>query len=438
MAEAEGPTMRTTTTLLVVALATLPGCACDTVPPDAVEDCRAGAVLPGAVQTDILFVIDDSLSMDAEQANLRDNLGTFVDALVASPVANDFRIGVTTTAVEGFGASATSGQAHPVNASDPASGVPYPDGALVAIRQDGGGNGLVGDLDYDLAANPATLGWGGARVLDRGDGAPATLAALARDFKANVLVGTFGTGKEQPFRAARLALSERLLDANAGFLRPGARLAVFFVTDEDDCSDSADPRVSSNAQCHDVDVKDAQPPALDPVDELAAFLLGPIDGERRDVVVGAIAGFDPATLAPSCGEPQCQGINTACDTAFDKGDRFAALAQALGGPRMQLGSICDASFATTLQAFAENLTPSAVPLTGTPADWRMLVVTLARAGGAAVPCPVAEEGTAAAGDPSTGAVYGPPRFGRPAQLTFQNGCALALGDRIDVQLVCAN
>jgi hypothetical protein len=428
--------MRTTTTLLVAALATLPGCACDTVPPDAVQDCQVGAVLPEAVQTDILFVIDDSLSMDAEQANLRDNLGAFIDALVASPVANDFRIGVTTTAVEGFGATATTGQSHPVNGSDPASGVPYPDGALVAIAQDGAGNGLIGDFVYDLAAYPASRGWGGARILDRGDGSPTTLAALARDFKANVLVGTFGSGKEQPFRAARLALSERLLDANAGFLRPGARLAVFFVTDEDDCSDSVDPRVSSNTLCHDVTVKDAVPPFLDPVDDLAAFLLGPIDGELRDVVVGAIAGFDPTTLAPSCGEPQCDGINTTCGTAFDKGDRFSALAQTMGGTRMKLGSICDSSFATTLQAFAETLTPASLPLSGAPADWRMLVVTLTRAGGAQVGCTVAQEGTAGAG--AADAVYSPPRFGRSAQLTFQNACQLALGDRIGVQLVCAN
>jgi len=429
--------MRTTTMLLFATLATLQGCACDSVPAGAVQDCQVGAVLPEAVQTDVLFVIDDSGSMDAEQTNLRDNLGTFIDTLVASPVANDFRIGVTTTSVEAFGATATTGQAHPVNAADPASGLPFPDGALVAIRQDAGGNGLRGDFDYSPSANPSTLGWGGVRILDRGDGQPATLAALARDFKANVLVGTFGSGKEQHFRAARLALTERLLDANAGFLRPGARLAVFFVTDEDDCSDSASPWVNTNALCHDVAVKDAQPPSLDTVDDFAAFLLGPIDGEFREVVVGAIAGFDRVTLAPSCGEPQCQGINTDCSTAFDKGDRFAALAQRLGGARMQLGSICATNFATTLQAFAERLTPASLPLSGAPADWRMLLVTLTRGAGQ-VHCQVAAEGSAAAGLPETGAVYGPPRFGRPAQLTFQNGCALALGDRISVQLVCAN
>lgn len=422
--------MRTHTTILLAALASLSGCACDAVPAGALQSCEVGALVPEAVQTDILFVIDDSQSMDQEQANLRDNLSAFIDALVASPVANDFRIGVTSTSVEAFGASATSGQSY---TSGAASGVPYPDGALVAIRQDGAGAGVIGDLIYDAG----TSTWGGARVLDRGDGSAATLAALARDFKANVLLGTAGSGKEQPFRAARLALSDRLADANAGFLRPGARLAVFFVTDEDDCSDSTDPRATSNAQCHDPSVKDADPPILDPVADFAAFLLGPVDGEVRDVLVGAIAGFDEATLAPSCGDAALCS-NRSCGTAFDKGDRIAALQALLGSTRMSLGSICSASFADRLRAFAEDLMPSSLPLSGTPADWRMLAVTVVKAGGAPVACQVAEAGTPAAADPATGAVYLAPRFGRPAQLTFQNACALGLGDRIDVRIVCVN
>jgi hypothetical protein len=69
----------------------------------------------------------------------------------------------------------------------------------------------------------------------------------------------------------------------------------------------------------------------------------------------------------------------------------------------------------------------------------MLLVSLTRAAGGQVVCPVAEEkDTSAVNDPATGAVYSPPAFGRPAQLTFQNGCTLGLGDRIDVGIVCVN
>jgi hypothetical protein len=419
--------MRTTTTALTLALASsvLPACGgCDSVPDDAVQDCQAALLVPGTVQTDILFVIDDSGSMSEEQANLAANLGAFVDALAASPVENDFRIGVTTTAVEGFDPAAASWQAYDGGPSD---GVPYPDGALVAVRQDAGGNGVRGALVYDAAAHAQTGGWGGARILEKGS------ATLARDFKANVLVGTAGSSKEQHFRAARLALSDRLQDANAGFLRDGARLAVIFVTDEDDCSDTEDPRATSNVQCHDDAVKSADPPVLDAPESFAAFLLGPVGGELREVMVGAIAGFDQSTLAPSCSDAAlCQ--STRCSTAFDGGDRLAALRTALGASRMDLGSICDASFHDALVRFAEALAPTTMPLPGAPADWRMLAVSVTRPDGSTVACALAEEGTPeqAAAD----AVYGPPRLGRPAQLTFQNGCRLGLGDRVDARVVC--
>jgi hypothetical protein len=410
---------------LSVALSLLPACACETVPTGAVTECDAAAVLPDAVATDILFVIDDSGSMDNDQTRLSQNLSAFIDALVASPVRNDFRIGITSTSVEGFDPDAAGGQAY---ASGPSTGVPFPDGALVAIAQRADGTGLQGDLDYDAVANAATGGWGGRRILDRDS------ATLAQDFKANVLLGALGSSREQPFRAARLALSDRLADVNAGFLRPGARLAVFFLTDEDDCSGAAGTSVDANADCRAPATKLAVPPLLDQPGELAAFLLGPVDGELRDVVVGAIAGFDPVTLVPSCGSAALCA-NTACATAADKADRFSDLRLALGGARMRLASICDQRFGDTLTAFGEVLLPSTMPLRGVPADWRMLAVTRTTAAGAAVACVVAEEGSPE--EAAADAVYGAPRLGRPAQLTFQNACRLALGDRIDVRLVCA-
>jgi hypothetical protein len=329
--------MRPTTTLLLAALAALPGCGCNPPPADAVQDCHASQAVPDLVQTDILFVVDDSGSMQEEQTNLRNNLAAFIDALVASPVENDFRVGVTSTAVEGFTTNGTTAQAY---GAGPAAGTPYPDGALVAVRQRAGGAVTPGDLVYDLAANPGTLGWGGARILDKGDGSPAALAALARDFKANVLLGVDGSGKEQPFRAARLALTDRLADANAGFLRPGARLAIIFVTDEDDCSDTADPQRSmTNDQCHAAGRKFATPPLMDQVADFAAFLFGPIDGELRDVVVGVIAGFSPSAADPAVLVPaMCS--TAGAGQAYDSADRFAALQENVGAARMRLGSSC--------------------------------------------------------------------------------------------------
>ena len=173
---------------------------------------------------------------------------------------------------------------------------------------------------------------------------------------------------------------------------------------------------------------------LDTVQGFADFLAGPIGGELREVKVGGIAGLDPATLAPSCGNSNLC-TDQACSTASDEGDRYVALAGVLGPTKMKLGSICDASFRNTLARFAESLMPSTMPLAGVPADWRMLVVTVTKAGGTVVPCTVAAEG--AAQQSTADAIYADPRLGRPAQITFQRACKLDLGDKIDVHVVCA-
>ncbi|WP_242342742.1 hypothetical protein [Anaeromyxobacter terrae] len=389
--------------------------ACEQVPSGAVTRCESTQVVPAAVKTDILFVIDDSISMDAEQANLRDNLYAFIDALVAAPVANEFQIGVTTTSVEDYGATSTLGQTY---TGGPASGKPFPDGALIAIHQSSPGVGVAGDIVWT-----AGTGFGGARIL------AASSPTLVDDFKANVRVGTYGTFKEQPFRAARLALSERIADGtNEGFLRDGARLAVVFVSDEDDCSDTAEPFAIDDIDCHNPAFKAS---SLDPIGDVVDFLHAPIAGESREIVVASIVGVDPAS-----GEPSCEGCaNNACGTALDGGLRFTELASALGTVRTRTGSICDASFKSILEDIAGLLVAQSVPLEGTPADWRMLAVGVDRAGLAAIPCTVALDGTAEAA--TAGAVYTPPLAGRPATVTFQNACRLQQGDRVQIQLICA-
>ena len=79
-------------------------------------------------KTDILFVVDDSGSMAAEQALLGTAFKAFIDTLATLPVKQAFQIGVTTTSVDepfddgkgGFTLQTTY-----------ASGQPYPAGALV-------------------------------------------------------------------------------------------------------------------------------------------------------------------------------------------------------------------------------------------------------------------------------------------------------------------
>jgi hypothetical protein len=369
----------------------------------------------GRAATDILFVIDESGSMDEEQQNLQDNLSEFVTALANAPVRNDFRIGVTTTSVDNWNPVAAPTYASGPNAC--AGCAPYPAGALVAIERDGTGAPIPFKLWYDGAG-----GWLGTRWLD------ADSPSLVADFEINVRVGTDGSGKEQPVRAARLALSDRIADGvNAGFLRSGARLAVVILTDEDDCSDTAGnlPPNSSAGQaaCHDPGTKFAAG-EMDSLEDFVTFLRGPIEGEPRDPIVAVIAGFDETTLAPD-----------QCGTAYDAPTRLDALVTALGPARAFKDSICRTDFGPGLQAIANLLVPQTVPLEGAPPDPRMLAVSITRAGGAVVGCPVAAAGTPEAA--SAGALYIPPSEGAPAMLSFQNGCVLRQSDRVDVRIVCA-
>ncbi|MFO0583578.1 MAG: hypothetical protein U0229_15005 [Anaeromyxobacter sp.] len=392
--------------------ALLPGCGCDTVPPEAVTKCEAKITI-GSAATDILFVIDESGSMLEEQQNLHDNLGDFVSALARSPVKNDFRVGVTTTSVENFDPATSATYGAGPNAC--AGCAPYPQGALVAIER---ANGAVvpNKLWYSAGA------WLGPRILDSGT------AALVPDFEANVLLGTNGTGKEEPLRAARLALSARIADGtNAGFLRPGARLAVVILTDEDDCSDSNHrlPTSASAGQdaCHDP-VRKFQAGQMDSIDDFVAFLTGPIEGEARDPVLAVIAGFNMTTGAAT---PRCS-------TSFDAPTRLDALVTALGTNAFK-DSICRATFHDSLMSIADLLVPQTVPLQGALPDPRMLAVSLKKASGAVVGCPVAAKGSADAA--SAGAVYAPPTADAPATLTFQNACVLGSSDQVDIRIVCA-
>lgn len=126
----------------------------------------------GSGKMDVLFVVDDSCSMDDEQASLAANFASFIAA--ANQGAVDYHLGVTTT-------------------------------DLFRV-----GGRLVGSPTVLTSSTPG----------------------LAQAFSRNVLVGTLGSGFEEPFEAASRAVTAPLLTgANAGFLRSDASLAIVIVTD---------------------------------------------------------------------------------------------------------------------------------------------------------------------------------------------------------------
>src|SRR5690606_10681479 len=157
---------------------------------------------------DIVFVVDNSGSMEEEQANLAANFPLFAEKIRTYTVPNgqplDFRVALTTTGRDvnysidlGFGSFAQS---------------------------ESGENGEFRNNcnvpDRWLDKNAANF--------------DATMACRAN-------VGTNGPSIEMPMLMTKWALAERIADGtHAGFLRDDALLAIVMLTDEDDASTTED------------------------------------------------------------------------------------------------------------------------------------------------------------------------------------------------------
>lgn len=130
---------------------------------------------------DILWVVDNSVSMENEQAQVAAGAQNFLDRLENTDI--DFHLGVVTTDVSGGNADAGA---------------------------------LLGSPSYVTADTP-----------DYG--------AL---FAERVVVGVEGDDQERGLQAAITALSPPLSNTrNVGFLRDDALLSIIIVSDENDCSD---------------------------------------------------------------------------------------------------------------------------------------------------------------------------------------------------------
>jgi len=156
---------------------------------------------------DIVFVVDDSGSMDQEQTNLAANFPKFITVLdsfkTKSGAKLDYRVAVTTTG------------------RDVKYSIELP--GLGSLPQDEKGDD---GAFKNTKACGATKRW-----VDKADSDKSTrFSCLAK-------VGTSGPSIEMPLESLKLALNDRVADGtNAGFLRPDALLAVVILTDEDDCS----------------------------------------------------------------------------------------------------------------------------------------------------------------------------------------------------------
>jgi hypothetical protein len=199
-----------------------PDTAPDTAPPDAPLPADV-APLPDLTRTDlspiasrkldILFMIDNSPSMQEEQSNLRRNFPIFMEELKKVPGGlPDVHIGVVTSDL-GAGSIPLS------NGGCPRIGG---DRGILQTKPTCGLNGNA--LFISSAANGTVNNFQGS---------------MDDVFSCMASVGVAGCGYEHQLQATRVALYEAVTPQNAGFLRSDALLAIILITDEDDCS--ADP-----------------------------------------------------------------------------------------------------------------------------------------------------------------------------------------------------
>jgi len=206
--------------LATLATATLVGCMADR-PVAAVDNLQVKTetkVTPasGRKNLDLLFVIDNSHSMDDEQTSLRQNFHAMVEKLEAIEGGlPNIHIAVVTS---DLGTSNADGALAP--ATDKCNGV--------------GDDGLMRELP-SVTSTIAKARF----IIDEDDGHGGRTrnyaGTLEETFAEIANVGIDGCGIEQHLGAMTRALDPRNV-RNAGFLRDDALLAVVVIADEDDCT----------------------------------------------------------------------------------------------------------------------------------------------------------------------------------------------------------
>ena len=193
---------------------------------DLAPDADGGAATDGGdagcEKIDLLFVIDNSGSMQTEQNNLIAAFPEFASTIQqVLPDASDLHIAVTTTDDLGLQPGAFGQDAQPF-AEDP------------CMNQLGG---LV-----DRATPPdGNSGYGAPCGFGSGERYMTNSPALAEEFACAAAVGVHGNGLERHADALINALDPT--DAcSAGFVRDDALLVIVVITDEDD--DWSEPDIS--------------------------------------------------------------------------------------------------------------------------------------------------------------------------------------------------
>lgn len=246
---------------------------------------------------DIVFVIDDSLSMAAEQENLRANFPQFAQLLNSYTISTgetlDYRAAVTTTGID-------------------ATITYHPPGLFPITETQRGPDGQF------LQRCGMTRPW-----LERTD------PDMVNTFTCLADVGTNGASYEMPLRASQLAATST---TNPGFLRDDALLAIVILTDEDDCSRTQSTFTTPNDNCSTNGDTNVQMPT-----EIVAAL-DTIKGDRGRWAAAVIAG------------------QTTCESTFGAAEEGIRLKQfqQQAGTNVVFGDICGGNLAPVLQQALET------------------------------------------------------------------------------------
>ena len=219
-----------------------------------------GTTVSSSNATDILFVIDNSGSMQDKHDNLVRNANEFVSELTKN--STNYHLGIVTTDII----------------------APTDQGRL-------------------RTASGGPLFWTSPSADD--PNAAAIEQAIVQGFSATVeSIGIEGSFKEAGLGAVLAALAPtdpNVAANNAGFLRPTADLAIVIVTDEDDCSPTAAGYATMVGWQGEVTCYE-QAQLLAPVDQLvtsfAALKNGNINQVRVALIGGGLPGQDANTLMP--------------------------------------------------------------------------------------------------------------------------------------------
>lgn len=250
---------------------------------------------------DILWVVDNSGSMENSQTNLANNFSSFIQRFQALNL--DFRMGVIS--------------------SDAYLAYHYGQNSRSQLKDRGRntqGTATCND-DTDLTS--------GIRVMD------SNTPNLSTVFMQNITQGICGNGDERAFSSFRHALGNPL---NSAFRRPGAFLSIIIVSDEDDFSHT-DWQNGTNSYYFTQNYNDSN---MLPISHFTSYLdtlTNTVAGGVRNYSVSIISILDNTCL---------QQLN---DSAQKIGTRYMQLATATQGTQ---GSLCS-NFGTTLDLISQQV-----------------------------------------------------------------------------------